>query len=422
MITDITLTGGAGEYMDSATLVEWRAKAGDRVEAGALLAVVETAKAATEIEAPASGFLTGPLAEIGAEIAVGTVLGRISDHSAAEAEATEAQVAVAASAASPAAPASAREGNAGRLAASPLARRLAGRRGIDLGTIAGSGPGGRIKSRDLPPEIAPAALVPAPQPPRFPLPPRSVGQGDPRPLLVLLHGFGANRLAWSGLIPRLAGAARVLALDLPAHGRNLSAALSLDAIAGELCERVEAEDALSVHLVGHSLGGAVAARIAAMGRLPLASLTLIAPAGLGPEIDGAFLAGFSRAREVASLSPWLGRLVADPAVLPPGFAAAVLKERAENGLAGPQERLSNALFPDGTQGFAIGPDLARLQVPAKVIWGLCDRIIPPAHGLTLPASVALHRVEGVGHMPSLESPDLTARLVAETIRAGAFAA
>ncbi|GGE05866.1 acetoin dehydrogenase dihydrolipoyllysine-residue acetyltransferase subunit [Aureimonas endophytica] len=421
MPIDITLTGGAGEYMESATLVEWRAKPGERVEAGALLAVVETAKAATEIEAPASGVLLGPLAEIGAEIAIGTVLGRIAAPGEAEAGAFGAEPSVPAAAAIPAAtsPGAAPESaeRPDRIRASPLARRLAATRGLDLAEIRGSGPGGRIKSRDLPPPAAARALAP---PTVSPASTPARGGADGRPLLVCLHGFGANRLSWSGLLPRLAAAARPLALDLPGHGANGAAFCEFDAIVDALAERIEAEAAPCLHLLGHSLGAALATRLAATGRLPVASLSLLAPAGLGPEIDGAFLSGFLRARESASLRPWLARLVADPALLPAGFAEAVLRERGELGLLPHQERLAASLFPDGTQGFDIRADLARLAMPVKVIVGLADAIIPPDGALRLSGAVALHRLGGTGHMPQLEAPDLVARLVMENMRAGAF--
>ena len=75
---DITLSSVGGEYMESAVLVEWHAAEGARVAAGDVVAVVETAKAATEIEAPAAGVLR-ILVSQGEEVAVGTVLGRVGE-------------------------------------------------------------------------------------------------------------------------------------------------------------------------------------------------------------------------------------------------------------------------------------------------------------------------------------------------------
>ena len=54
---EFRLSGAAGEYMESATVVEWLARPGDAVRAGQPLAVVETAKAATELPSPADGTL-----------------------------------------------------------------------------------------------------------------------------------------------------------------------------------------------------------------------------------------------------------------------------------------------------------------------------------------------------------------------------
>ncbi|MEO1103064.1 MAG: lipoyl domain-containing protein, partial [Pseudomonadota bacterium] len=65
MAVDVTVAGAGGEYMETVTIVEWRAAVGDTVEEGAPIAVVETAKAATDIEAPAAGTLTHILKEVG---------------------------------------------------------------------------------------------------------------------------------------------------------------------------------------------------------------------------------------------------------------------------------------------------------------------------------------------------------------------
>ena len=93
----------------------------------------------------------------------------------------------------------------------------------------------------------------------------------------------------------------------PFAGETTLAALTA-AVAATLAE----EDVAAAHLVGHSLGGAVAAALTAAPGFRALSLALISPAGLGPEVNGAFIAGFLRARSEASLSPWMRELVADP--------------------------------------------------------------------------------------------------------------
>lgn len=415
MATDVTLAGGAGEYMESATVVAWNAAPGAAVKAGEVIAVVETAKAATEIEAPCDGVLTEILAEVGAEVGIGAVLGRIGTA----VEAPPPAMAVASAPTLPVRPAAEEPAGPepGRVVASPLARRLAAQNGIDLAALTGTGPQGRIKSRDVE-----RALAAGPARPASPILARPAAVAPPHAAapIVLIHGFGSNAGAWHALLPRLSPAFATVRIELPGHGRQARRAGDIGGLIDSVLADLDAAGISAAHLVGHSLGGAVAAELAASGAFEAASLTLLAPAGLGPEIDGAFLDGFLRAREPASLKPWLVRLTADPAALPAGFAAAILRERTLSGLAEAQAALARALFPDGTQALDIRAALQRSAVPTRVLWGSADAIIPARHADSLRGAVAVHRLDGVGHMPHVEAPDLVARLVLETCRAAAF--
>ena len=141
MAVDITLSGVGGEYMESAVLVEWKVADGTHVASGEVVAVVETAKAATEVAASADGVLR-ILVPQGEEITVGSVLGRLGE-----------EAAIPAGAADAAAPFPDHARGLPRrwppAYASPLAKRLATERGIDLRAVRGSGPGGRIVRADL---------------------------------------------------------------------------------------------------------------------------------------------------------------------------------------------------------------------------------------------------------------------------------
>jgi pyruvate dehydrogenase E2 component (dihydrolipoamide acetyltransferase) len=417
MSHEITLAGGAGEYMESATVVSWAAKVGDPVKAGDVVVVVETAKAATEIEAGRDGVLAAILAPEGAEVGIGAVLGRIADSIFAdEAPVAVPQPAVAGPEAVVSdAPAKA-EAATRRISISPLARRLARQAGLDISSIAGTGPGGRIKSRDIEralrelteavPAAAPVAVVQSPAVAR-------TGTAVP---LVLLHGFGANAAAWNMVRAHLDGRP-VLTPELPGHGwEQALASPTLEALAEAVLGQIEASGARECDLVGHSLGGAVAAVLSANQSVRVRSLTLIAPAGLGPEIDSGFLAGFLSARTAESLAPWLERLAADPGKLPRGYAQAVLRERERFGVGAAQAAIAQGLFPDGTQTIRITDDLDRFAGPLKVIWGRSDRIIPQTHQDDLSGHAACHRLGGVGHMPSIEAPALVAQLILQNTR------
>ena len=175
--------------MEEGTLAKWLVKEGDTVKAGDLLAEIETDKATMEFEAVDEGTIASILVAEGTDgVKVGTVIATIAaegedasaaapapkaeapkqDASKAEDKPAEAPKAAAAPAPSPA-PAPAASGD--RVKASPLARRLAAEKGIELGSLSGSGPNGRIVKADLEgaktgaaPAKAAEASAPAPTP------------------------------------------------------------------------------------------------------------------------------------------------------------------------------------------------------------------------------------------------------------------
>lgn len=144
-----------GEGTVEAEVVEWKVKVGDEVEEDSIIAEVMTDKAAVEVPAPVSGRVLsltggpGDMVAVGAELAVFEVAGT--------GEVLETPAAEAKPAAEPAAPSRAAPA-AARVMTSPAIRRKAREAGIDLTTVAGSGPGGRITTQDL------EAHVPGPAP------------------------------------------------------------------------------------------------------------------------------------------------------------------------------------------------------------------------------------------------------------------
>ncbi len=149
------------------TLLNWLVEVGDTVNSGEVIAEMDADKATLEIEAPASGVLLARSAEVGDSISEGDVLGQLGEpEESAASEGAEAGAAVAApaatnGAAAAAAPAVEEELPEGRARISPVARRLARERGIDLARLRGSGPGGRIVRADVE-NYREAAPAPAP--------------------------------------------------------------------------------------------------------------------------------------------------------------------------------------------------------------------------------------------------------------------
>jgi len=174
--------------MEEGTLAKWLVKEGDAVSSGDLLAEIETDKATMEFEAVDEGTIAKILVAEGTEgVKVGAVIAILAEEGedvaqaakdggqpdaapapkAKAAPAPKAEEAPAAAPAQAAAPAPAKQ-DGDRVKASPLARRLAQEKGVDLASVAGSGPNGRIVKADLegakPGVAAPAAAPSAPAP------------------------------------------------------------------------------------------------------------------------------------------------------------------------------------------------------------------------------------------------------------------
>ena len=160
--------------MEEGTLAKWLVKEGDTVKAGDLMAEIETDKATMEFEAVDEGVIAKIVIAEGTDgVKVGTVIAVLAGEGedaasvsapkaeAPKAEAPKAEAAPAPAAAPASAPAAAPKADGDRVKASPLARRIAAEKGVDLSGVAGSGPNGRIVKADV--ADAKAGTAPAPK-------------------------------------------------------------------------------------------------------------------------------------------------------------------------------------------------------------------------------------------------------------------
>ncbi len=161
------------DTMTEGTLVKWRKNEGDKVETGDVVAEIETDKATMEMEAFDDGILHKYLVTVGSKVAIGSKIALLLQKG----EAPPAEGApipdtpqVASGKADTIAPAGATEASVAKAAptasgdrvkASPLAKKIAASRGLDLGAIGGSGPGGRIVAKDVEGAQSSAAAKPA---------------------------------------------------------------------------------------------------------------------------------------------------------------------------------------------------------------------------------------------------------------------
>ena len=184
--------------MEEGTLAKWLVKVGDTVASGDVMAEIETDKATMEFEAVDEGVIAEILIEEGTEgVKVGAVIARLTveGEEAAPAAPPAAQADVASTelkdesakviveAAPTAAPTKAPAAAGARIIASPLAKRIAADKGIDLALVKGSGPNGRIVKDDVvnfaPGAAAPAPAATAPSPAPTPAPALSIEGGAP---------------------------------------------------------------------------------------------------------------------------------------------------------------------------------------------------------------------------------------------------
>ncbi|MFP3496764.1 acetoin dehydrogenase dihydrolipoyllysine-residue acetyltransferase subunit [Pseudomonas sp. SIMBA_059] len=343
----------------------WLKQPGDRVEKGEAVLDVETDKISSSVEAPFNGVLRRVLAQSDETLPVGALLGIVV-----EGEATDAQIDAVIESFNAGFVASADEVQA----SGPSAQK------VELG-------GRLLRYLDL---------------------------GEGATPLVLIHGFGGDLNNWLFNQPALAVERRVIALDLPGHGESGKHLQSADA--HELSHAVLALlDHLAldrVHLAGHSMGGLVALTLADQAPERIASLTLIASAGLGPDINGDYLQGFVEANHRNALKPQLTQLFSDPALVTRQMLEDMLKFKRLEGVDQALRQLNAKLFDGGRQTLDLRKVVGRQ--PSLVIWGSDDAIIPANHAERLQARVEI--LPGQGHMLQLEAAERVNLLMAAFLK------
>lgn len=421
------------QSMDEGRIARWTRSEGDAIKTGDVLFEVETDKAAVEVEAEADGYLHHILVREGETVPVDGIVawiyaeGETLGSPPAQPEIRE-SAAVAQSFApepvthsqsAPAAPPSASEPNRSttqRRAITPAARQRAAELGLDPSRLVGHGPGGRIQISDLLQARVQTSVAPVPKSetaavPVFPeaesgdLFVQTTGAGDRVPM-VMIHGFLADSSGWEALAEPLGRTRKIYRIELPAHGR--SPGKSIDRFSDLVSLLRRSFDDLHLdqcHLVGHSLGGALALALADTRPRQIASLTLVSPAGLGPEINGDAIMGLARASRSESLGAWMKLLTADPNAISWSFVQAAAMSRCDDKKRAAQQAMAQALFPDGVQGFDLNAALGRLDMATRIIWGREDHIIPWKHALRAPGNISLNLFEHVGHMPHFEAPE-----------------
>jgi len=236
------------------------------------------------------------------------------------------------------------------------------------------------------------------------------GSGTP---IVLLHGFGATSAIWRPVIEKLEGRA-ILAYDLPGHGRSLgypnagSPGTAAKAISADLAARgIE-----RAHVVGHSMGGAIATLISLMNPDLPASLTLLAPGGYGPEINALLLRRYGSAAEADAIAACLKEMSGPDAEITGEVARDRAKARQAPGQIAMLEKIAALITRDERQGVIPADSVQSLKMPVTVLWGVHDNVLPISQMDAMPAHWRKISLDCAGHMLAEEAPEKVAEQIA----------
>ena len=247
-------------------------------------------------------------------------------------------------------------------------------------------------------------------------------EGGTGPTIVLLHGFASDKEVWLPVAKLLTPHFHLIIPDLPGWGassRQPDGNYDIDAQASRLGAFVQALHLPRFLLVGHSMGGAIAAVYAAEQPEHVAALALVDSFGLKSR-DNAF------DREVmAGTNPFIfddragfARLTAlafdQPPQLPGRFVN-VLVKRNERDHAFIKRTFQALRQP--TQYLSVQQQLGRLTMPVLGLWCHDDKITDISaldslrNGLTAASAISTSTISGCDHMPMLEKPQETAQIL-----------
>jgi pyruvate dehydrogenase E2 component (dihydrolipoamide acetyltransferase) len=345
-----------GLSMEHGQVNGWLKAIGDKVAKGDEILDVETDKIASGVECAFDGILRRQIAQEGETLTVGALLAVVADAEAADAD-------------------------------------------IDAAVTA--------FQHDYVPPSAEAGDS-GPQPEKTQIGGRTVRYlklGEGGTPAVLIHGFGGDLNNWLFNHAELAAHRTVWALDLPGHGESGKAVDSGSAqeLADAVIAFMDDRGIGRAHLIGHSMGSMVAMTVADKAPAKVASLSLIAAAGLGKEINGGYINGFAEGSNRNALKPQLAKLFADPSLVTRQLVEDIVKYKRLEGVQEALRKIAASAFDGDVQRAGYRDRVAELAPRVLVIWGDRDQVIPAAHSQGLPGDVEVHVLDSKGHMVQMEA-------------------
>lgn len=345
-----------GLAMQEGMVAKWNVNPGDTIRPGQEIMDIETSKIANVFESPVDGKLRRIVVADGETVPVGALLGVVADASVDEGtidafvEEFKARFATEAESAAPPEPKTAEAGG----------RTI---RYLEAGE----------------------------------------GSGPP---IILIHGFGSDHTTWALNQGELALSARVIALDLPGHGGSSKDVGdgSIPSLAETVVGFMDALAVKSARLVGHSLGGGVALDIALRHPSRVSGLTLIAPCGLGSEINTDFISGFIAETRARKLRGVLETLTTTPELISNDMVDNVIRFKRLDGAEAALRKIAETAYAGGKQSWQARDRVGSLAMPVNVIFGADDAIIPASHAEGLGSRIGTRILPGTGHIPHVEKP------------------
>ena len=347
-----------GLSMKEGKLLSWLINEGDSFNKGDEIAEVETEKIASAVEAPLSGTLRKIVTEDDTVYSVGALLGVVADESVSD---------------------------------------------EDINAFAEKFQAEFVPEEDDDEEEASASEFIQINDLNI----RYVSKGEGDDVVILIHGFGGDLDNWLFNHDELVSKSgkRVIAIDLPGHGQTTKSAGdgSFVFFADIIHEFIKSLNINKVHLIGHSMGGAVSLQFAEKYPDVTLSLGLICSAGLGDEINSEYINGFVESSSRKQVKPYLQQLFANKDLVTRQLINNILQYKRLDGVDSVLKTIVDSFLADGKQQLKFNDLLDSFSGSVCVIWGSQDQIIPVQHAENLPANTKVLKVETAGHMVQMEA-------------------
>jgi 4,5:9,10-diseco-3-hydroxy-5,9,17-trioxoandrosta-1(10),2-diene-4-oate hydrolase len=255
-------------------------------------------------------------------------------------------------------------------------------------------------------------------------------QGHP---VILIHGLGGYIENWLPNLDSLALKHRVYALDLPGHGladKPLDISYKIADLAKFVVDFMTAFQLESAHIVGHSLGGAIATRLALLFPAAADKLVLVGSGGLGRESSYVFkimsipiLGEYLTRPSPSGLTDTAKYLVFDPSMMTPEAVEIdyqmASQPNAQKTFLKTLRDNANIFGQDKSMYVPNVNSLETIKNPVLVIWGRQDKLVPVKHAEVAAngfPNVLMKILEECGHQPMSEHPQAFNEIVQSFLR------